>query len=188
MTEHKKSLSDLSIDQSWTLFLDRDGVINEKIDNNYVCNWKQFQFRDGALEMIKVLSSLIGITVIVTNQRCIGRGLITENDLSGIHDKMKLEVGKSGGKIDSIYHCPHIIEDNCNCRKPQTGLALQAKADFPQINFQKSLLIGDSISDMEFAKRLNMTTVLITNQFPVTNNNLIDYHFSDLHILTRNIT
>ena len=188
MTEPKKSLSDLSIDQNWTLFLDRDGVINEKIDNNYVGNWKQFQFRDGALEMIKKLSSLTGRTVIVTNQRGIGRGLMTEDDLACIHDNMKLAISNSGGNIDGIYHCPHIIEDNCKCRKPQTGLALKAQDDFPQINFQKSLMIGDSISDMEFAKRLGMTKVLIANNFPIPNNDLIDYYFSDLRMLTRNIT
>jgi len=158
----KRFLKDLNIDKSWTLFLDRDGVINYKIENDYVKNWSQFKFLPDALKAIRVLSKIFGKIIIVTNQRGIGRELMTKEDLREIHRKMLIEISKSGGRIDKIYYCPCNIDDNSRCRKPNTGMALQSKKDFPEIDFSKSIMIGDSLSDMEFGKKLGMLTILIS--------------------------
>jgi histidinol-phosphate phosphatase family protein len=148
------------IDKSWTLFLDRDGVINEKIDNDYVKNWSEFFFINGALDALSILSSLFGNIIVVTNQRGIGKGLMSKNDLNIIHIRMMDLVLKHGGRIDKIYFCPEILNTSF-CRKPNIGMAMMAKNDFPKIDFERSVMIGDSKSDMEFGKRLNMKTVFI---------------------------
>ena len=87
MRGQEKNLKDLRINKDWTLFLDRDGVINKKIENDYVRNWSQFEFIEGVIEALKILRNIFGKIIIVTNQRGIGRGLMTENDLHEIHKK-----------------------------------------------------------------------------------------------------
>jgi D-glycero-D-manno-heptose 1,7-bisphosphate phosphatase len=150
-------------DASWTLFLDRDGVINEKIDNDYVRSWERFTFLPGVLTALQELSGIFGRIVVTTNQRGIGRGLFTEADLQDIHHRMLEEVVAAGGRIDACYFCPHLQDaPDCNCRKPLPGMALQAKAQFPEIVFSKSVLVGDSVSDIQFGKNLGMHTVHIT--------------------------
>ena len=132
-----------------TLFLDRDGVINHKIENNYVLNFSDFVFMPKSLHAIKVLTSLFKRIVIITNQQCIGKGLITEDQLNEIHHQMMLVIENAGGKIDRIYFCPCLESKNCKCRKPNTGMIETALRDFPSINIQDSYLIGDSESDIE---------------------------------------
>ena len=148
-----------------TLFLDRDGVINKKIDNDYVRNWEQFEFLPNVIDALKILNKLFDKIIIVTNQRGIGRGLMSEDDLNNIHEKMLTVLDKEGIKIDRIYYCPHDYEKEvCNCRKPKIGMALQAKKDFPYIDFNNSIIVGDSISDMEFGKKSGMKSFLIGNK------------------------
>lgn len=153
----------MKVDNSWTLFLDRDGVINKKIENNYVKCWEEFEFICGSLEAIGNLSKKFGKIIIVTNQRGIGKGLMAESDLFFIHDKMLSEIKKNHGHIDKIYFCADISEKSQN-RKPNIGMALMAKIDFPEIEFNKSVIIGDSESDIQFGKRLGMKTILIQNK------------------------
>jgi len=148
-----------------TLFLDRDGVINKKIDNDYVRNWEQFEFLPNVIDALKILNKLFDKIIIVTNQRGIGRGLMSEDDLNNIHEKMLTVLNKEGIKIDKIYYCPHDYEKEvCNCRKPKIGMALQAKKDFPDIDFNDSVMVGDSISDIEFGKKSGMKSFLIANK------------------------
>jgi D-glycero-alpha-D-manno-heptose 1-phosphate guanylyltransferase len=149
------------IDKTWTLFLDRDGVINELRPEDYVKNESEFQWIEGSKEAIRDLSKIFGRIVVVTNQQGIGKGLMTEYDLEKIHWKMQNEAEWIGGKIDRVYYCPHLASVNSKCRKPDTGMAEQAKTDFPDIDFNKSFMIGDSSSDMEFGIRLRMITVKI---------------------------
>lgn len=138
-----------------TLFLDRDGVINKKIENDYVRNWEQFEFLPNVIEALKILNSLFDRIIIVTNQRGIGRKLMTEKDLEVIHKNMLSVLSKENIKIDKIYYCPHDYKKEiCNCRKPKIGMALQAKKDFPDIDFRNSIMVGDSLSDIEFGKKL----------------------------------
>lgn len=157
MKKQKEILKNLNIDKNWTLFLDRDGVINKKIEGDYVRNWEQFEFLPGVIEALKILNNIFGKIIIVANQRGIARGFMTEEDLNNIHSNMIDILESSGIKIDKIYFCPHDYEkENCSCRKPKTGMALQAKRDFPEIDFGKSIMVGDSISDVEFGENAGM--------------------------------
>lgn len=153
----------VGIDKSWTLFLDRDGVINEKRENDYVKNWNEFIFLKGALEAISKLSNVFEKIIIITNQRGVGKGIMTEKDLVLIHEKMLEHIKVNAGRIDKIYYCTEVSE-NAECRKPNVGMAIKAKTDFPEINFKKSVMIGDSISDMQFGYKLGMVSFLIEKQ------------------------
>jgi len=148
-----------------TLFLDRDGVINVKLEARYVRNTNEFEFMQGALVSISKLSKLFKRILIVTNQQGIGKGIMTEDDLNLLHSFMTSEIGKVNGKIDKIYFCPHLDTENCNCRKPNTGMINQAIADFPKIDCQNSYLIGDSDSDIEAGNRMNLNTVKVDNEY-----------------------
>lgn len=150
-----------NIDSSWTLFLDRDGVINRRIPDDYVKTIDEFEFLPGVMEALLQFSQVFPRIVVVTNQQGIAKGIMTEEDLQLIHAHFLEEVERTGARIDKIYFCPELAGDNPKCRKPNTGMGEQAKADFPAIDFQKSLMIGDSPSDMEFAERLNMSKAFI---------------------------
>jgi histidinol-phosphate phosphatase family protein len=155
-------------DTSWALFLDRDGVINEKLENDYVKNWDEFIFKQGVLEAITDLSKMFTHIFIVTNQRGVGLGKMTEVELNEIHKKMLISIEENSGKIDKIYHCSD-TEDSSLYRKPNIGMGLLAKEDFPEIEFSKSIMVGDSISDMEFGKKLGMKCVFINSNFECDN-------------------
>lgn len=176
MNGQKMNLKKLKFDKSWTLFLDRDGVINERIEGDYVCRWEQFRFLPDFLDSIKGLSDIFGKIIIVTNQRCIAKGLITEKELENIHANMLDRIGKTGADIDKIYFCPHEEYESCGCRKPETGMAIRAKEDFKDIDFLKSVMIGDSESDIKFGNKLGMTTVLISNDAEIG----ADFRFADI--------
>lgn len=143
------------------LFLDRDGVINTRLPGDYVTTPEAFIFCEGALEALAILAPLFERIVVVTNQAGIGKGLMSMDDLEAIHQKMLHEISASGGRIDRAYCCPNIPADKSNCRKPNTGMGLQALADFPEIVFEQSWMVGDSASDIEFGKRLGMKTALV---------------------------
>jgi len=179
MKEQKRKLDSLQIGKDWTLFLDRDGVINKKIEGDYVRSWDQFEFLPGVFEALQNLSKIFGRIIIVTNQRGIGRGLMTEEDLQDIHSKMLKEFSKHNIQIHGIYYCPHDYKkEECNCRKPKIGMALQAKSDFPDIDFKKSFMVGDSKEDMIFGKTLGMITVYLGKE--KIEEYLIDFQFKNL--------
>jgi len=122
----------------------------------------------------------LGKIIIVTNQRGIGKGLMTEEDLKEVHERMIDEFKKNEIRIDGIYYCPHDYEkEGCNCRKPAPGMALKAKEDFPEIDFFKSISVGDSLSDIEFGKNLGMLTVLLTTSLEL-DDCFADFCFRDL--------
>lgn len=148
----------------WTLFLDRDGVINRRIPDGYVKHSGQFMYLDGALDAVVGLSKSFGHTFVVTNQQGVGRGLMTEADLLAIHSQLTKDVISKGGKINQIYHSPDLKWHINNSRKPNPDMALWAKRDFPAIDFSQSVMVGDSTSDIEFGKNLGMMTVLITTK------------------------
>ena len=172
----------LDIDSSWSLFLDRDGVINKRIVGDYIKQWEEFEFLPGVLNAIQHFTELFGKLFIVTNQQGIGKGLMLETDLESIHEKMMQEIRQHGGYINKIYHSPYKAEENSVFRKPNIGLARKAKIDFPVIEFDKSIMAGDSISDMQFGKSAGMITVFINTDKELINENkeLIDYSFPDL--------
>lgn len=160
-------------DKSWTLFLDRDGVINYKIINDYVRTWEHFRFEDGALSALKLLSGIFNRIIVVTNQQGIGKGLYTHSELDNIHFQMLEKVGKAGGRIDKIYYCPDLAIENPVCRKPNPGMAYKAKSDFPEIDFKKSVMVGDSVCDMEFGKKLGMHLVHVAADTTALPENII---------------
>src|SRR3954468_20943812 len=92
------------IDKSWTLFLDRDGVINHEKKEDYVLNWNEFRFYDGVTSALKTLSNLFGTIVMVTNQRGVGKGVMTESDLAVIHTNMLSTITENAGRLDKIYY------------------------------------------------------------------------------------
>jgi D-glycero-D-manno-heptose 1,7-bisphosphate phosphatase len=149
-----------NIDASWTLFLDRDGVLNEEKENDYIRNKDEFVFYPNVLQAIEKASKCFGSIILVTNQRGVGRGLMTEEHLREIHAFMLDEIQQTGGRIDGIYYAPSIDKDDF-LRKPNIGMGLQAQDDNPNIDFKKSIMVGNNLSDMEFGKRLNMYTVFV---------------------------
>ena len=153
------------IKNTWTLFLDRDGVINHEIHMNYVHKWEQFVFYDGTKEAIKVFSGIFNRIIVVTNQKGVGKGLTLREDLEQIHANMIDEISKAGGKIDEVFYCPD-LDDNSPYRKPNPGMGLQAKAKYPEINFSESLMVGNTLSDMEFGRNLGAFTVFIKTTHP----------------------
>lgn len=153
------------IDRSWTLFLDRDGVINIEKYQDYVYNYDEFIFYEGVPDAIKTLSELFGLVILTTNQRGIGRGLMTEADLHDIHTQMTRDLVNSGGRIDHIYYC--VANDPLDPnRKPNPGMIFQAKKDFPAIDLQRSLIVGNNMSDMEFGRNAGIHTVFVRTTHP----------------------
>ena len=145
----------------WTLFLDRDGVINRRIVDDYVKQWEDFEFLPGVLESFHIFAQYFKRVFIVTNQQGIGKGLMTEDALQEVHLKAKEEIEAMGCPIDAIYFCPSLAAENSPRRKPNPGMAHQAKGEFPEINLSKSIMVGDSPSDMEFGHNAEMRTVFI---------------------------
>ncbi len=154
-----------SVDKSWTLFLDRDGVINHEKYEDYIYNFGEFVFYEGALEAIEICSRHFGDIIIITNQRGVAKELMTELDLMEVHSQMLKAIEKAGGRIDAIYYCTSLDNDHPN-RKPQPGMALQAKADHPEIDFSKSIMVGNNMSDMRFGRNAGMRTVFIQTTNP----------------------
>lgn len=148
--------------KEWTLFLDRDGVINNELQGNYVTQWSEFEFCEGAIEALKMAAPVFGKIIVVTNQRGVGRGIMSAEDLKHIHLNMQQSIADAGGRIDKIYACI-ATDDNDNNRKPNTGMALQAKEDFPEIDFKKSIMVGNNLSDMLFGKKCGMKTVFLSS-------------------------
>lgn len=180
--DFQKPILDLKkIDESWTLFLDRDGVINNERLGKYVLHWGEFVFSEGVLNAFKKLSNTFGRIIIVTNQRGVDKGLMTLDAMHRIHQEMLREVKAVGGHIDAIYYCTDKAEKSFN-RKPNPGMAVQAFHDFPEINPAKTIMIGNKPSDMQFGRAAGVYTVFVatTNPhepFPHTD---VDLRFSNL--------
>lgn len=173
---------DLSaIEKDWTLFLDRDGVINVEKKLDYIYHYGEFQFMPGVPESIKTLSEIFSLIIVVTNQRGVGKGLMTEEALIDLQTKMVADLKKAGGRIDAYYYCTSTSDDHPN-RKPNPGMAFEAAKHFPAINLGKSLMVGNTISDMQFGRNAGMYTVHVRTTHPgVTSPHpLIDLSYKDL--------
>lgn len=150
-----------TIDDSWTLFLDRDGVLNRRLVGDYVKSPDELEVLEGVKEAVDELGTVFGRIVVVTNQRGIALRQMTEGDLEKVRIAFLARLGASAPKIDAIYYCPHDRHDGCDCRKPGPGMAHQAQGDFPEIDFNKSIIVGDADSDMQFGRNLGMVCVWI---------------------------
>lgn len=177
------------IDKGWTLFLDRDGVINVESVGSYITSWSEFKFHDGVLDAIKLLSQAFGNIVVVSNQRGVGRGIMTLDALREIHTNMSAEISEKGGRIDKVYSSIATLDTDHN-RKPNVGMGLQAQEDFPTIDFKRSIMVGNSLSDMEFGKRLSMYTVFLTTKHEPVQlpHDLIDEQYSSLYAWAKAVT
>ena len=170
---------EIKFDKSWTIFLDRDGVINEKKEKDYIKSWSEFSFTYRARESLASLSACFDKIFIVTNQGGVGKGIMTEHDLILIHEKMLKSINRKSGRIDKIYYCTDLL-DSSEFRKPNTGMALKAKLDFTSIEFRKSIMIGDSETDMLFGKTMGMKCFLINNNSFLNEMNHFDKKFESL--------
>lgn len=155
-----------AIDRSWTLFLDRDGVINVDKEGSYIFTPDEFQFTEGAPALFRTLSRHFGRIVVITNQRGVGRALMTEQDLKAIHDKMCSAVEAAGGKIDAVFYCTSIHNDHPQ-RKPNPGMALQAVRHFPDIDLDRTIMVGNNPSDMLFGRNSGVYTVFVRSTRPL---------------------
>ncbi len=183
------TLKTLNISKDWTLFLDRDGVINQRFVDNYVATVEDFHFIDGVTEAIKHFTTSFGRLLVVTNQQGIDKGLMTDDDLAKVHNYMLAEIEKANGRVSKVYYCAGLAKHRPFRRKPQVGMGLHAKADYPEINFKKSVMAGDSKTDMEFGKRLKMKTVLIgpDNKIAREHPGLVDFWFPSLIEMAKQI-
>lgn len=153
------------VDKSWTLFIDRDGVINDETIGEYVLRWDQFIFSSGVLQSFKKLSDVFGRIILVTNQRGVGKGLMSKADLDTIHYEMQREIEIVGGHLDKIYYCTD-VDAVSFYRKPNPGMAVQAKKDFPEIDFKRCIMVGNKESDMRFGRAAGMFTVFLATTNP----------------------
>jgi len=142
------------------VFLDRDGVINQEV--NQLSRVEDFKMYDFAGEAIKKINDSDHLAIVITNQPMIAKGFMTADELDKIHRKMETELGRKGAKIDAIYYCPHHPEKGfagerpelkiqCNCRKPNIGLIERAASNF-NLDLNKSFFIGDSSVDAKTAE------------------------------------
>ena len=148
-----------------TLFLDRDGVINKKLEQRYVTNFDEFVFVKNSDIAIRKLHKLFKRILVVTNQQGIGKGIMTEDDLNLLHLQMQRKLSVDFDLIDKIYFCPCLELDNCNCRKPKTGMLENAKLDFPDMKIEDSFLVGDSDSDIIAGKKFGLSTIKVSSEF-----------------------
>lgn len=169
-----------NINPSWTLFIDRDGVVNEEKHEDYIHKWSEFKFYSGVKEAFKIFHEKFGIIVMITNQRGVAKGLTKMEDLQLIHKNMLQEIKKAGGRIDRIYVCTDMESEN---RKPNTGMGLQAIKDFPKIDLSKSIMIGNTLSDMKFGRNLGVAINIFLSttrkEVPLDHED-IDIVFNDL--------
>lgn len=176
----------LLINKSWTLFLDRDGVINERLPGDYVRKPGQFQLMAGVPKALSRLNEVFGRIIVVTNQQGLGKGLMTEADLEEVHRYMLEQIGMAGGRIDKVYHCPHLAKEGCACRKPATGMLESARQDFPGIDPGKSIMVGDTATDILFAKNAGMIAIAVGSDPRAKHE--ADRFYTDLHGFAKDIT
>lgn len=142
------------------VFLDRDGVINQNRDGDYVKSWQEFSFLPGSREAIqKLLKEDIPI-IVISNQAGIGKGLVSDATVQEINRRLVAQTSVTDGKILAVYYCPHRVEDGCGCRKPKPGMLLEAAADW-DLDLTQCYLVGDAMSDVEAGSAVGCTTLLV---------------------------
>jgi histidinol-phosphate phosphatase family protein len=176
-------------DKTWSLFLDRDGVLNHDKPGSYVMSLEEFRLMNGVKEAMKILSGIFGTIVVCTNQRGVGKGLYSIEEMHKMNNFLLQEIQQAGGRIDKIYYALD-LNDDAPDRKPNTGMALQAKQDFPSIDFAKSTMVGNNISDMQFARNAGMAKAIFlttTIELSLVPKALIDAHFDSLKSFADNL-
>ena len=143
-------------------FLDRDGVINRKAptEGEYITRWEEMQILPGVVEAITLLNRTGFRVIVVSNQRCVAKGLLTIRELDSLHQRLRTELHVNGAKIDEIYYCPHEEQPQCSCRKPEPGMLFAAASEH-EIDLNSSWMIGDSEKDVEAGRRAGCRTARI---------------------------
>jgi D-glycero-D-manno-heptose 1,7-bisphosphate phosphatase len=144
-----------------TIFLDRDGVINRNsAPGDYVKTWEEFQFLPGALAAIARLTKAGFRLLVITNQACISKGIVSWTTMYEIHARMMQEVNRAGGHLEAVLCCPHLEGAGCGCRKPAPGLILRAQAEY-QVDLGRAILVGDSVRDMQTGAAVGVPTIMV---------------------------
>jgi histidinol-phosphate phosphatase family protein len=171
----------IQVDKNFTLFIDRDGVVNKEKKEDYILHWNEFVFYEGVLEAFKIFNNCFGKIIMVTNQRGVGKGKMSLEDLENIHSNMLQTIKDAAGRVDKIYFCTDINNDSIN-RKPNAGMAFKAKYEFEDIDFSKAFMVGNKLSDMGFGRNAGIKTVYLdtTNPEVEQNHPLIDYRYNNL--------
>jgi D-glycero-D-manno-heptose 1,7-bisphosphate phosphatase len=153
---------------TWTIFLDRDGIINLCLIGDYIKSWSEFHFLEGSLEGLRLLAEhpLVAHICIITNQQGVAKGLMSAQNLEEIHTQMCAQIRENGGRIDKIYAATNHNSEQPNRRKPAPLMGLEAKSDFPSICFERSIMLGDTESDIQFGKGLGMRTISVPSNHP----------------------
>ena len=155
------------IKENKAIFLDRDGVINKKRDD-YVKSINELEIFPDIGEGILNLKKMGFLIIVITNQSIINRKIITVKELEKIHSVIQNNLKENSCSIDRFYFCPHMPNENCNCRKPKSGLLLQAIADFC-INSSKSWMIGDCLTDIQAGEKVGCKTILLKENMSFSN-------------------
>lgn len=144
-----------------TAFLDRDGTINKgAAEGEYIVSAAEIELLPGAAEAIRLLNELPAKAVVVTNQRGIALGKMSEADLVAVNAELERQLEAGGAELDAILHCPHEMGE-CDCRKPGPGMFERAAAEVPGVRIEGGAMVGDSALDVESGRRLGLTTVRI---------------------------
>lgn len=160
-TPESLKLTERFLQPKKVVLLDRDGVINKKApENDYVKNWSEFEFLPGTIEALRLLTQNGYDIYIITNQRGIARKMMSEHDLSVIHEKLKEELEKHSVKINQIYYCPHGLDDGCDCRKPKPGMLFQAAREH-DFDLTKAVFIGDDERDLQAGEAAGCKTDMV---------------------------
>ena len=143
------------------VFLDRDGVINRKPpEGEYVTRWGELELLPGVAEAIAALVRAGFLVIVVSNQRCVAKGLLTVRELDSIHKCMRQKLATAGAVITEVYYCPHDTQPQCDCRKPAPGMLLTAARDH-DVDLAGSWMVGDSDTDVEAGKKAGCRTARI---------------------------
>ena len=142
-----------------TIFLDRDGVINEN-RADYVKSWEEFRFLPGAREAIGRLTRAGHRIVVCSNQAGVARGIIAQETVVEIHSRMVTSIAEMGGVIEKVYYCPHAKDAGCLCRKPRPGQLLRARDELG-IDLNDAIFIGDSMTDVRAGLAAGVHTILV---------------------------
>lgn len=179
MKKPELNFNKISVGENWTLFMDRDGVINKQIIDSYVLSNDQFEFLPGVLKAIPMLNLCFDRIFVVTNQQCVGYGLISTLTIERIHKMMLSRINDFGGSIDHVFVAPFLESKKNPYRKPGIGMVLDALKIYPDTDLSKSIMVGDSKSDMQFGRNAGIYNILVNGREEIKPD-LIDYSFDSL--------
>jgi histidinol-phosphate phosphatase family protein len=142
------------------VFLDRDGVINQNRDGDYVKSWQEFAFLAGSRKAIQRLLKEDIPIIVISNQAGVGKGLVSDTTVQEVNRHLVAQTSIAGRRISAVYYCPHRVEDGCQCRKPKPGMLLEAAADW-DLDLTQCYMVGDALSDIEAGSAVGCTTFLV---------------------------